>query len=127
MITATLRHFALSELSHHELVDNLAAVWLDDIRDLFGYPLTVTCAARTVEENAALPGSAPTSLHLVGRAFDLRWIEDAAHRWAFVEAVYLASGERSVELEFVPFGENRHIHVALAGDGHASTLIFSEV
>ena len=127
MITATLRHFALTELSHPELIANDCAVWLDDIRDLCGFPLTVTSAARTPEENAALPGSSPTSLHLSGRAFDLAWIDDPAERWRFVEAVSLASGERAVELEFVPFGNNRHLHIALhANDGHHSTLLFSE-
>ena len=128
MITATLRHFALTELRHPELVVNDCAVRLDDIRELCGFPLVITSDARTAAENASAPGSSASSLHLLGRAFDLQWLEDAAQRWAFLEAVYLASGSWSVELELVPFGPNRHIHVGwFPDDGHPSTLIFSEV
>lgn len=124
MIQGTLRHFALTEFRHAELIDNAAAVFLDDVRELFGLPLTLTSDARTPEENAAASGSSPTSLHLLGRAFDLQWIADPGHLWRFVEAVYLAAGERAVELELVNGSTDRHIHVGLyPDDGHVSRLL----
>lgn len=124
MIQGPLRHFQLNEFRHADLVDNAAAVWLDDIRELFGLPLVLTSDARTPAENAAASGSSPTSLHLLGRAFDLQWIADSGHLWRFVEAVYLASGERAVELELVNGPADRHIHVGLYPDeGHESRLL----
>lgn len=124
MIQTTLRHFAPAEFRHPDLVDNAAAVWLDDVRDLYGFPLTLTSDARTAEENAAASGSSPTSLHLLGRAFDLQWIADPSHLWSFVEAVYLATGERAVELELVNGPTDRHIHMGLfPDDGHTSRLL----
>jgi Peptidase M15 len=124
MIMAPLRHFAATEFRHPELVDNAAAVWLDDIRDLYGFPLTLTSDARSPEENAAASGSSPTSLHLLGRAFDLQWIDDPEHLWSFVEAVYLASGDRAVELELVHGAGDHHLHIGLfPDDGHHSRLL----
>lgn len=124
MIQTTLRHFQLTEFRHHELVDNAAAVWLDDIRDLYGFPLELTSDARTAEENSAASGSSPTSLHLLGRAFDIKWIDDPEHLWQFVEAVYLASGERPVELELVNSAQDRHVHIGLyPNGGHHSRLL----
>src|SRR2546422_8296205 len=101
MIRSTLRHFQLSEFRHPDLVEDAAAVWLDDIREQFGAPLVLTSDARTPEENAQASGSSPTSLHLLGRAFDLRWVADPEALWRFVDAVLLASGLRAVELELV--------------------------
>jgi len=122
-ITATLRHFQPSEFRHPELVQNDAAVWLDDIRDLCGFPLIVTSDARTPAENAAASGSSPTSLHLQGRAFDLRYPKTTEEVWRFVAAVFLASGERPVELELVNSAQDRHLHIALLPAGKTSRLI----
>lgn len=124
MISTTLRHFQLSEFAHPNLVDNAAAVFLDDIRNLYGNPLTITSDARTAEENAAASGSSATSLHLLGRAFDLKWIADPEQLWTFVESVLLAAGERAVELELVNGPSDRHIHVGLYPNGdHKSRLL----
>lgn len=124
MISTTLRHFTMAEFIHPDLVDNAAAVFLDDVRNLYGEPLTLTCDARTVEENAAASGSSPTSLHLLGRAFDIKWIADPERLWIFVEAVYLAAGERAVELELVNGPTDRHLHVGLYPNGtHRSRLL----
>lgn len=122
-ITSTLRHFALTEFAHHELVDNAAATWLDDIRELCGFPLIITSDARTQAENDAASGSSPTSLHLTGRAFDLRYPKSAEDVWKLVDAVYLASGERPVELELVHSAQDQHVHIALLPAGKASRLI----
>jgi hypothetical protein len=124
VIRSTLRHFALSEFRHPELVDDAAAVFLDDVRDLYGGPLIVTSDARTPEENTAAPGHSPTSLHLVGRAFDLRWLADPEALWRFVDAVYVTAGERSVELELVHGPRDQHLHVGLYPNGaHRSRLL----
>jgi len=123
MITSTLRHFALTEFRHPELVQNDAAVWLDDIRDYCGFPLTLTSDARTPAENAAASGSSPTSLHLQGRAFDLRYPQTEEQVWRFVDAVFLASGERPVELELVNSAQDKHLHIGLLPTGKASRII----
>lgn len=122
-ITSTLRHFALTEFRHPTLVDNAAAIWLDDIRDACGFPLVLTSDARTPEENAAASGSSPTSLHLTGRAFDLRYPKTAEEVWRFVDAVLLCSGERPVELELVNSAQDKHLHIALLAAGNVSRLI----
>lgn len=122
-ITSTLRHFALSEFHHPELVENEAAVWLDDIRDAANIPLVLTSDARTAAENAAASGSSPTSLHLTGRAFDLRYPKNPEEVWKLVDAVYLASGERPVELELVHSANDQHVHIALLPTGKVSRLI----
>lgn len=122
-ITSTLHHFGLSEFRHPELVQNDAAVWLDDIREACGFALVLTSDARTPAENAAASGSSPTSLHLTGRAFDLRYPASAEQVWKLVDAVYLASGERPVELELVHSATDKHVHLALLAAGSQSRLI----
>lgn len=122
-ITSTLHHFSLSEFRHPELVDNAAATWLDDIREAAGFVLTITSDARTQAENDAASGSSPTSLHLTGHAFDLRYPKTAEEVWRLVDAVFLASGDRPVELELVHSAQDQHIHLALLPAGKTSRLI----
>lgn len=45
---------------------------LQALRDLLGVPLHVVSAYRSPAHNRAV-GGAPASLHMEGRAFDLRW------------------------------------------------------
>src|SRR6267378_3965264 len=122
-ITSALRHFQSSEFKHPELVANEAAVWLDDIREYADFPFVLTSDARTPEENAAASGSSPTSLHLQGRAFDLRYPATDEQAWKLVDAVMLVSGARAVELELVHSAIDKHVHVALLPSGKASRLI----
>lgn len=122
-ITSTLRHFQRKEFRHPELVEDTAAVWLDDIRDAYDAPLVLTSDARTPEENAAASGSSPTSLHLQGRAFDLRYPDSAELVWRFVDAVMLVSGTRPVELELVNSAQDKHLHIALLPEGRQSRII----
>ena len=122
-ITSPLRWFKASEFRHPTLVENGAAVWLDDIREACGFPLVLTSDARTPAENAAASGSSPTSLHLQGKAFDLRYPKSAEDVWRFVDAVLLASGERPVELELVNSAIDKHLHIALLPEGKSSRLI----
>lgn len=122
-ISSTLRHFALREFRHPELVQDAAAIWLDDIRDAYGAPLILTSDARTPAENAAASGSSPTSLHLQGRAFDLRYPASPELVWQFVDAVLLVSGARPVELELVNSAQDKHIHIALLPEGRQSRIL----
>lgn len=122
-ITSTLHHFSFSEFKHPELIDDRCAVWLDDIREAAGFPFVITSDARTQAENDAASGSSPTSLHLQGRAFDLRYPKSAEEVWRLVDAVFLASGDRPVELELVHSAQDQHIHLALLPAGKTSRLI----
>lgn len=122
MATRPLKHFAPEEFKHWELVDQDAADFLDAVRSVYGQPLVLTSDARTVEENAAASGSSPTSLHLFGRAFDLRWIPDDAALWRFVVAVMHVGAARSLELELVNSDRDKHIHLGLFTDGRPSRL-----
>lgn len=122
-ITSTLHHFQLSEFRHPELVTNEAAVFLDDVREACGFSLTITSDARTQAENDAASGSSPTSLHLLGRAFDLRYPTTEEQAWKLVDAVMLVSGTRPVELELVHSAVDSHVHIALLGAGKVSRLL----
>ena len=124
-----LKHFAIAEFHHPELVDNQAAVFLDQLREAYGQPLVLTSDARTPDENAAAAGSSPTSLHLLGRAFDLRWPGNEEHAWLFLRAFFLALGwkppdtERSLELELVHGPHDQHVHFGLYPVSRPSRLI----
>lgn len=126
---ASLKHFAPGEWHHGDLVDYSAAVFLDQLREAYGSPLTLTSDARTPAENAAARGSSPTSLHLLGRAFDLRWPGNEAQAWSFLRAFFLALGwkppetEKSVELELVHGPTDRHVHLGIFPDARPSRLI----
>lgn len=122
-ITSQLRHFPTSEFRHPELVEDTAAVWLDDIREYADFPLVLTSDARTEAENAAASGSSPTSLHLLGRAFDLRYPGSAELVWDLVQAILVVSGSRPVELELVHSGTDRHVHIGLLEPDRESRLI----
>lgn len=133
----TIRHFQASEFARHLDMDAEFMVFLDGVREQYGHPLMVTSDARTLEEEEALPGHADpasSSLHVAepalgrwARAVDLSWITDGMQRWAFVAAVLRIANGRGVELELVPFGGNRHVHLGLFRDDRSSVLIFSEV
>jgi hypothetical protein len=132
-----IRHFYVTELQRPLDMDNEFMVFLDGVRQQYGEPLVVTSDARTVAEEETLPGHAippHSSLHVAdpanglwGRAVDLRWIADGTSRWKFLQAVYNVANGRGVELEFVPFGDNAHIHVGLFRTARPSVFIFSEV
>jgi len=122
-LPTTLRWFQAREFRHPALVDAEAARFLDAVRDTYGAPLVLTSDARTPEENAAAQGSSPTSLHLHGRAFDLRWIPDPEALWRLVDAVYLVAGTNPVELELVNSQQDQHIHLACLPTGRVSRLL----
>lgn len=122
-----LRHFTAAEFRHPELIVPEAARFLDLVRDIYGQPLLVTSDARTPEENAAASGSSPNSLHLQGRAFDLRMPETREELWKLVEAVHFARQrpgfQLAVELELVHGPTDHHVHVGVYPDPwHPSVL-----
>jgi uncharacterized protein YcbK (DUF882 family) len=57
---------------------------LDTCRDMCGFPFVVTSSYRSPEDNRRVGGS-PGSMHLKGRAVDIR-VSDGAMRWAVVKA-----------------------------------------
>lgn len=126
---ATLAHFAVTEFKHPDLVDYSAATFLDQLRDAYGGPLVLTSDARTPAENAAASGSSATSLHLLGRAFDLRWPGNEEQAWKFLAAFMRALGwtppatERAVELELVNSAKDKHVHFGLYPTARPSRLI----
>jgi len=127
-LTHDLRHFKLSEFRHPELVNETAALILDEIRDQYGEPLTLTDDARTPDEKPT--GYSPTSLHYKGQAFDLRTRDlTDAQMFKLVGAVYnvalwLCRGAKSgVELEVVSSSTDHHVHVGFfLGDGRSNRL-----
>lgn len=124
-----LRWFKPAEFRHPELVNHTAALFLDALRDHLGHFLWLTSDARTLVENKAARGSSPTSLHLLGRAFDLRWPGDEERMWQFVEAFFMTLGwtppkvRQAVELELVHSALDKHVHFGLFPDARPSRLI----
>ena len=118
-----LEHFSDSEFKNPDLVDADAALYLDEVRDRYGSTLILTDDARLPDD--APPGSVPTSLHYLGRAFDLQWIQPPSQLARFVEAAIMVAGEWGVdyELELVNSSTDKHIHLGLQKPGYASELI----
>jgi hypothetical protein len=130
MVPSDLRFFARDEFRNPDLMDGEFCYFLDAVRSRYGAPLTITSDARTVEEEQALPAHADqpeSSLHVLGRAVDLRWIPDKSARYAFNRAVVFAASALSVapELEYVPSGAQPHIHLGAFKAPHPPTLIFA--
>ena len=129
MLTKDLRHFRLSEFKHPELVNETAAAYLDEVRDQFGKPLTLTDDARLPGEMP--PGASATSLHFKGQAFDLRSKDlSAEDLWSLVTAVQNVAlwvcgrQQRGVELEIVSSATDHHVHIGFfLGDGRSNRLI----
>jgi len=124
-----LRWFKAAEFHHPDLVDHAAALFLDQLREHYGHFLWLTSDARTKAENSSASGSSPTSLHLLGRAFDLRWPGDEERMWQFLEGFFLTLGwtppitKPSVELELVHSATDKHIHFGLFPNDRPSRLI----
>ncbi len=118
----TLEHFTRDEFRRPELMYFPLLQFLDRVRAAYGFPLWITSDFR---DYVPIGGSAD-SLHLVGRAVDLRWIEDRVLRFQFARAVIQTptpAGEGGVELGLegtAPGGA--HIHLALRFPGQPSTL-----
>jgi uncharacterized protein YcbK (DUF882 family) len=119
---AALRWFKESEFKHPELMDNQFLVFLDNVRQAYGFPIELTSDGRTAIENAAAPNSSPTSLHLIGRAIDTHMPPTSHHLWALVKAVQIVAGGRACELELV-FPNDSHVHIGLWPDASGRTSV----
>jgi hypothetical protein len=122
----TLNYFEPEEFDHPELVDEAFIQWLDVARYFAGVPFIVTSDARTLAENAAV-GGWERSLHLQGRAVDLRW-PNREQLFAMLAGIfvtrYMAPGNLQVELEVTP--GNEHIHVGCFPPGDGAEEFFVE-
>lgn len=128
---ALTKYFKKDKFNHIDLVNQTALDLLDEIRDAFGKPLTVTDDARLpteLPEGTSGPGK---SLHYVGQAFDLRinyFTEE--EMWQFVNAVmnvanWVCRGAKAgVELEVVWSKTDKHAHIGFfLGDGRKNRFL----
>lgn len=111
----TLRYFSAGEFRNLPLVDYEAARWLDDIRHAYAHVITVTGDARLAGN--VPPGGSLTSLHYLGRAFDLRFPETPELCDELDRATVRVSGERPIEREWVHGLSDAHFHIALYPEG----------
>ena len=123
--SASLTYFKASEFKHPELVSYAFAVFLDDVRRAYGYPIQITNDARTAAENQALlpHGASLTSRHLYGEAVDIRFPPTSQHLWKLVSAVFKVAGDRAIELELVNSRLDQHVHIAFLPLGVTSKLL----
>lgn len=111
----TLRYFQIGEFKNAPLVDFAAAIWLDEIRAAYGHVITVTGDGRLAGDVPS--GGSATSLHYLGRAFDLRFPETPELCDLLDRAVTRVSGERAIEREWVNGSGDRHFHIGLYPEG----------
>ena len=127
-LPSDLYFFRASEFRHPDLVNEEAAHFLDEVRAAYQNPMVVTDDARTLAEQAArenavqggATGAVLPQLHVLGRAFDIRWPATSALLFRLVEAIcHMAEDARyegRVELELDATTGNQHIHFGLRPD-----------
>jgi len=119
---ATLRHFSWEEFRHPAAMHFPLLQFLDQVRESFGAALELTSDGRDYVPTGGSDGS----LHLRGRAVDLRWIADREARYRLVRCLVdtpVPAGEGGIELGLEPGAPGGpHIHVGLWPAPHAATL-----
>jgi hypothetical protein len=109
----TLKHFKWSEFKRPSMLHFPMLQWLDKVRDRAGVPFTVTSDGR----DSIPPGGSPTSLHLVGRAVDIRYPKTGWEIAKITAAVYATPrppGEGGVEYGVEPGSPGGpHLHFGL--------------
>lgn len=88
-LTVKLRYFSEADFREdgRDVSDRMNAdflIKLDTCRHLCGFPFIVTSSWRSPEKNRRVGGS-PGSMHMKGRAVDIR-CTDGAQRWQIVKA-----------------------------------------
>lgn len=115
-------HFTADEFKHPERIHAPLLEWLDRVREAYGDSLHPTSDARDYVPTGGSDGS----LHLQGRAIDLRWLADREARYRFVRAVIETpppTGEGGIELGLEPGAPGGpHFHVGLRPAGGPFTL-----
>lgn len=120
---ATLRYFRWGEFHWPERLHWPLLQWLDQVRHRAAVPFIVTSDAR---DFVPLGGSS-TSLHLVGRAVDFRWVgqtpEERARIVQAVASTPTPEGEGGFELGLEPGARGGpHWHLGLFPEGRPSRL-----
>lgn len=144
MVPTDLHWFRPSEFNHPEHMDTEFVRWLDTVRELAQVPFRLTSDARTPTENAAASGSSPRSLHLLGRAVDMKLPRSSAELWSLVAAVVLRTvpswslerelrrredhpaAKGGVELELVHGPRDHHVHLGTNPRTHTHKLILAD-
>jgi len=121
----TLKWFKWGELKHPELCDYAFFVFLDSVREEYGWPLQITSDARTPAENSVIDGSSSSSRHLAGQAVDVAFPPSVNHLWWLVGAVFKCQRSFPIELELVHGPGDTHVHIAWNTVGKASSLLLS--
>jgi len=102
-------------------VDYSFAVYLDNVRDDYGFPIVLTSDGRTPAENTAA-GGVPDSRHLFGQAADVEFPPTANHLLMLVEACIKRQVAFPLELEIDSRPESPHVHIAWKVPGRAGSL-----
>lgn len=126
MLTSKLRWFRRSEFSHPERIDNEAALLLDAVRERAMVPMVITQSWRDPGQPIP-PGGSATSLHYIGRAFDIRIANRSrAEQLALIRAGIEVSEEAgvAVEIEWEQLGEAApHLHYGWYTDHRPSRVV----
>ena len=100
-------------MDHVENLDLLAQI-LEDIRAEYGEPIVVSSAFRTPVVNAAV-GGVLNSLHLQGRAADIRpnLHPSCDYHWNFQQLLDVVKTFEDVLEEIIVDPKSRYIHIAI--------------
>lgn len=118
---ARLRHFRVTEFTAPFHMDATFLTWLDAAREHAGVPFVITSDWRSPEANADA-GGWERSLHLRGRAVDLRWPASRVAGFKMLCGIMLAArlapAPLQVELET---GAQPHLHLGLYDETDGKT------
>lgn len=130
MVPSGLQHLTPADFHHPDGMDADFVRWFDTVVQVAGFMPVITSDARTPAENTAASGHAVHSLHLLGRALDLR-IRDLTpeRQFALLRAILdeEANAPGYLELEIVHGPTDQHFHVGVfpSGQVSASRLILA--
>ena len=125
-VPSDLTHFQPAEFKHPELMETTFVRWLDRVRDRAAVPMVLTDDGRLPDAPNPTGSAGKHSLHMRGRAVDIRsrdWT--AAEKWKVAAAIIALASEAPgcVEWEAVYSGTDRHWHLGVNDQATAHTLI----